>query len=109
MASKVTQIQYPLLFPCAEILTRDDLWMGGACWATDPMNRSTTTADPDRAIPYEMWLGQTLPLTMLPCLNPRFCRVKQRWENQSRVAKGFSTLELLMFTLSDALRVLGHP
>ena len=88
MASKAAQIQAPLLFPGAEIPTRDDLWAEGASWAGDSLNLGYNgQSRPNLSIRN---VARSDPaVDNAPVFEAVFYRVKRRLKNQSRAVKWY--------------------
>ena len=106
-SSLAARIQAPLIFPGADVPTREDLWAKAVAWSVDSLNRSATTANPDRTSPYEMWYGKEPPLKDLPFLTPCFYRkAKLRKKHHPRGVPGFY-LGPDHHHPRDSMRVLG--
>ena len=70
--------QAPALYPDINVPTSRRLWAEAMQWACESVNRTATTANPNRASPYEMWYGHAAPLQTKPFLAPGFFRKPHR-------------------------------
>ena len=69
---QAARIQAAALYPTGDVPKTESLWAEASSWACDAMNRTATSANPERKSPHELWHGTVAPLRLLPFLKPGF-------------------------------------
>ena len=59
---QAARIQAAALYPTSYVLKTEFLWAEASSWACDAMNRTVTSANPERTSPHELWHGTVAPL-----------------------------------------------
>ena len=105
--SLAASIQAPLLYPDVKVPTADDLWPEAVRWACDTLNRSATTANPQRTSPYEMMYDKTPAVRILPFLKPCFYRNSRRNRKHKPLGAPGFYLEPGINHPRDSMRILS--
>ena len=53
------------------------MWAESYRWAADALNRSATTANPDKKSPDEVFFGKVPEVKLLPLFKPGYCKYKR--------------------------------
>ena len=81
-AAQAACLEAPRLFPEAQIPSTGRLWAEACFWATEVLNKSSSTANPGKRTPHELFYGVVPKLRMLPFLRRGYCRV--RFDNKAK-------------------------
>ena len=71
--ARAARIQAGHLYPNLNVPESEWLWAESMNWACYSLNRTCTTANPDKKSPCEMWFGKTPSINIYPFLKPAFC------------------------------------
>ena len=63
------------------------MWGESYCWVADTLNRTATTANPNKKSPDELFYGEVPQIKLLPSFKPGYSKYKR---NSKCMAKGLS-------------------
>ena len=81
-------LEAPRLFPEAQLPSTGRLWAEACFWATE-LNKSSSTANPGKRTPHELFYGVVPKLQMLPFLRSGYCRVRRDNKAEQKAEKCF--------------------
>ncbi|CAB1111413.1 unnamed protein product [Ectocarpus sp. CCAP 1310/34] len=105
-AALTSRIQAPTLYPGAP--NYPSLWAEAIAWSCNALNCTSTTSNPEKKSPYEMWHGQPPPPgATYPILKPAVYKVKRTHKSEAK-AQTCSYFGPGINTNRDCVRILNE-
>ncbi|CAB1105045.1 unnamed protein product [Ectocarpus sp. CCAP 1310/34] len=105
-AALAARIQAPTLYPGAP--NYPSLWAEAIAWSCNALNCTSTTSNPEKKSPYEMWHGHPPPPgATYPFLKPAVYKVKRTHKSEPKAQKCFY-LGPGINTNRDCVRILNE-
>lgn len=78
MAAAAARVQAGQMYRDIKLPPTEKLWAEAMKWASDALNRTATTSNPEIRSPHEMWYGKAAPAAPHPFLQPCVIRRQRR-------------------------------